>query len=483
MEIKMSEPNPSSLVESIRDIGYTLDSAVADLVDNSISAGASKLEIYTDYDDVAETIKLAILDNGKGLTKDELIRAMAVGSRSPLEERDLDDLGRFGLGLKTASFSQCRKLTVVSSVGGNIACAQWDLNYVAYENKWHLKLYSGHEVSTLYRFDKLEENGTLVIWEDCDRIIDNTSNPMKTYHERLEVLEEHLKLTFHRFLENKKLSISINGSTPISYYDPFATKFEATQKLPTEQVNLNGKNVVIRPFILPHHSKVSEMDYELNGGHGGYISNQGFYVYRNKRLLIHGTWFRMKPKSDLSKLTRIMIDLPNNLDGLWKIDVKKSQASPPQIIKEKLKSIVESISGKSVRVYKFRGHRQSTVKEAYWTKEQARGKVKYSVNLDHPDVVDFKKALTGDQKQEFETLIKDIAAFFPVDLLYSDYGSSPNSIDQKDLSDADLERRALEYVEKFKDDFSMEEILAKFRKLEPYVHYTKSWKEFLDEYV
>jgi len=482
MKTYIAEPNPNSLIESIRDIGYTLETAVADLIDNSISASASIVEIYSDYDINERNIRLAILDDGIGLEPDELYRALTIGNRSPKELRDIDDLGRFGLGLKTASFSQCRKLTVISRTETTIAAAQWDLDFVVKENSWSLKVFQENECANFYHATKLIRSGTLIIWEDCDRILDVTSDSFRAYHEKLEGLEAHLKLTFHRYIEGKKLSISINGNKPIPYYDPFATKFESTQKLPDEIVQIGNSKVLIKPFVLPHHSKISPAEYEANEGQGGYIANQGFYVYRNKRLLVHGTWFRMRPKSDLSKLTRIMIDLPNNLDDIWKIDVKKSSASPPQIIRDKLKSIIDKISEKSVRVYKSRGSKQSSVTDAYWFKEHARGKISYSINDGHPNISDFMKTLSENQREEFKLILSDIAAFFPVDLFYADYGSSPSILGQNNITDEELEERARDQLEKNDGYFDVADFLKKFNKVEPYVHYTKSWEVFINEY-
>jgi len=466
-------PLASSLTESIRDIGYSLNTAIADIVDNSISAKAKNINIYSDE---SGDVKFAIVDDGEGLTEEVLINAMRLGSQNPLKKRGSKDLGRFGLGLKTASFSQCRKLSVVSSINNIRVGVQWDLDYVSKTNKWELNILDSHEISGLYRIDHLSKNGTIVVWENCDRIIDPTAKDSAAYYEKLELLEKHLQLIFHRF---KFLKISINDKK-ISYFDPFSEKSIATQHLSEETVIVNGNNVLIQPFILPHHLKISKEDYEYNAGEGGYLRNQGFYIYRNKRLIVHGTWLRIKPRAELAKLTRIRIDLPNNMDHEWKIDAKKSQAIPPQIIREKLKTIVDKCIGKSNQVYTHKGKVKASIKVPYWKKVSARGGISYQVNEDHPDLRDFTLSLDSVQMDEFRSILKDIGDFFPITSLYADYGSNPREFDNQ-VIDGEIEEKMIRDIDKFRDDFKKEDFIEKYKKTEPYCFYTKSLSSFIDE--
>ena len=474
-------PLASSLTESIRDIGYSLNTAVADIIDNSISAEAKCVDIFSSIDKNSE-IKFAIIDDGIGLPEKELVSAMRLGSQSPLVDRDLNDLGRFGLGMKTASFSQCRKLTVISSVEGKRSGAQWDLDWVSKTNKWDLQILNKNEIKDLFRIDKLSDNGTLVVWENCDRILDTTVKDSKVFYEKLESLENHLKLVFHRFFEKGQLKVRINDSDEtLKYFDPFAEKYNATQRLPPEIVSINGENVYIQGFVLPHHSKVTPQEYEENAGEGGYLKNQGFYIYRNKRLIMHGTWFRIKPKSELAKLTRIRVDLPNSMDQEWKIDAMKSQASPPQSVRERIKKLIDQFFSKSTRVYTYKGKKKSNIAEAYWNRLTARGEINYIVNKDHPDIADFSKSLNKEQLDEFKLMLRDIALFFPTNMFFSDYGLKPGHFNKNPISDEDLEERALEHMKKTKKDFTKKDFINKYSTSEPYVQYTKSWDEFVDK--
>ena len=474
-------PKASSLIESLRDIGYSFESAVADIIDNSITAKAKNIHIYFDFKD--KKLSLAIIDDGLGMDEEELIEAMRPGTKNPLESRDENDLGRFGLGLKTASFSQCRKLTVVSSQENYRVATVWDLDYVAQTEDWSLQVLDNNELSTLYKIDKLKRDGTMVIWEETDRIVDNSVSEANedVVYEKIENLQKHLELVFHRYLKGKdKINIFINEEQ-LKAFDPFFSHHRATQELAEETIIINNEKIKIIPYILPHYSKVSAQDYEYYAGSGGYLKNQGFYVYRNRRLLISGTWFRLIPQSEMYKLARIQIDLPNNLDDLWKIDVKKSKASPPLVIRQRLKKIIEKIAGSSTRVYKGRSRSVSHSNIAFWERRSARGEIKYLINQKHPIIESFMQKLDKENQYEFGEILKLIANFFPKDTLYADLGNNPKEVilDNK-LMDKELEDKAMLLYE---NGMLCIDNIETLKYIEPFNKYTKEWNEFFEQHT
>ena len=193
-------PHAASLIQSLRDIGYSCETALADIFDNSITAGARRVEILTDLNSADPAI--AVLDDGIGMTPDELVEAMRPGSRNPLDHRAADDLGRFGLGLKSASFSQCKRLTVLTRKRGKFAGATWDLDLVAETNRWQIELHD--ESEPLPWLERLSGDGTLVIWRSLDRLgggIDpgDEAQP-KHINGAIAQAERHLRLVFHRFI-------------------------------------------------------------------------------------------------------------------------------------------------------------------------------------------------------------------------------------------------------------------------------------------
>ena len=191
-------PKPSPLIESIRAIGYTLSTAIADLVDNCITAQAETIQIFANTENAKPSV--GILDDGVGLTEEELLEAMRLGSRSPLEERAKSDLGRFGLGLKTASFSQCRVLTVVSRTNGKTTCARWNLDHIAESGRWEVHFLD--DLTSIPWTEHIVSSGTLVVWEQLGIGRDRTvsARNVADYVRQLDEARYHLELVFHRFL-------------------------------------------------------------------------------------------------------------------------------------------------------------------------------------------------------------------------------------------------------------------------------------------
>jgi hypothetical protein len=317
MKTQSTPPNIGNFVKSLRDIGYTLEIAVADILDNSISANASHIQIHTVPN--PEMI-FCILDDGNGMTEYELVEAMRLSSKNPDDIRDVKDLGKFGLGLKTASFSQCKKLTVLSKQNNVISIKQWDLDYIADKNDWLLITPDLSDFKNIPLFDEFNnaETGTLVVWQNIDNYEENFSDSINK-------IILHSSLVFHRFLEDSfnRLKISFNGNN-LTPFNPFNIAHSATQEKPSEIIRIDNSEIEISPYILPHHSKVSQQEWERYATEDGYIKSQGFYLYRAKRLLIYGTWWRMHKATDAHKLVRIKIDIPNNQDKYWGIDIKIS---------------------------------------------------------------------------------------------------------------------------------------------------------------
>jgi hypothetical protein len=370
-------PNASVLMESTRSIGYSLESAVADIIDNSISANAKK--IFIGYFPIGEP-HIYILDDGDGMDSDQLNNAMQYGSKSPYEKRNEYDLGRYGLGLKTASLSQCRELTVISKQESKVFGRRWDLDYIKESNQWSLIDLQSEEMIDLPGFNELEKlkSGTLVIWRKLDKIIIGDSTFESKFSAKLDFVNEHLSLVFHRFLDNdssvKNIEIYSNNAK-ILPQDPFLMK-KSTLIMDAEIIRIENENVIVKPYLLPHLSKMTNAELEKVGGKDGLRSNQGFYVYRNKRLLVWGTWFRMLPKHDISKLARIMIDIPNTLDHLWTLDIKKSTAIPPEDIRKNLVGIITKMAESSKRTFLTRGKKkQKKLLHTFGTELQTEIKV------------------------------------------------------------------------------------------------------------
>jgi len=448
---KALPPHAAALSRSMRDLGYSLETAIADLIDNSITARAENIWIFfSDAQDMSDNASLVIIDDGKGMSKEELFEAMRPGSRDPRDERDEDDLGRFGLGLKTSSFSQCRELTVVSRKNNATSAAQWDLDTVTEKNDWIIKLLPEKMFSALPYIEELGKTGTYVLWRKMDRLLEGNLGKKEIYS-KLDGVEHHLALVFHRYLsgkgyKNRKISIYINGRE-VEPVDPFCTSHKATQLLQEEIVRINGEEVRIQPFILPHHSKLSKKEHNFYKTRSDFVSNQGAYIYRNGRLMAWGDWFRLIPKGESTKLARVRIDFPNKLDELWTIDIKKSRAYPPMQVKEALRQIINRVAEGSGRVHTGRGRRLlENVTMPLWSRFKDREVVRYTLNRDHPLIVSVSSSFPEDGRKALEDIFKIIEKGIPVEAIYADYAVDPHAFESNDEINREEMKQSLESI-------------------------------------
>ena len=380
-------PYAPALLESMRAVGYTLDSALADLVDNCISANARNIRLmFSPYGNPY----VAVIDDGHGMSPDELTNAMRHGSQNPNVTRAAGDLGRFGLGLKTASLSQCSKLTVVSLKAGVLSARQWDLGVIADRGDWILMVPKGPDLEKIPHVKDLisQGHGTIVLWQNLDRLAAGESSIERVLGDSMNHVSDHLAMVFHRFVKGEpgtpKVKISVNEN-PLLELDPFLKSITATQGMSPEPIRVGGAIVLVQPYILPHISKLTQNELNAAGGEEGLRRKQGFYVYRGRRLIVWGTWFRLARHEELSKLARVQVDIPNSLDHLWTLDIKKSAASPPEIVRESLKKIISRIGERSKRVYQYRGRKVNHDNLVHlWDRIEGREGVCFRLNRKHP---------------------------------------------------------------------------------------------------
>lgn len=443
-----AEPEASSMIETFRAIGYSIQAAVADIVDNSISAGAKN--IWVDFEWKGTDTWLSIKDDGTGMDNEGLIQAMKPGSRNPNEKRSIKDLGRFGLGLKTASFSQCRKLSLISKKADfNSIFWTWDLDFVNHTGKWNLINFIPEQFQA--GLDNLE-SGTIVVWNDMDRLVRNLKEEDKSslakYLQIMEQVKKHLAMVFHRFIENNRIKLFFQ-QREIESWNPFLIDDAATQKFPEEP--LQNNSVKVRGFVLPHKSKLTEEEFRKAEGPKGWNEQQGFYIYRNERLLVAGDWLGMFRKEEHYKLARIMIDLPNNLDAEWQIDIKKSVARPPLILRDQLKAYANKVRSQAVEVYRHKGkilqRKYSTIEfQPVWHEKLRHGKRFYEVNRLHPFIKSIIDSFDG-KTAELNQLLRFVEETVPVPLITIKESEQPESQGQP-FEDTDHEpiRKAMKLM-------------------------------------
>jgi hypothetical protein len=388
-------PKAAALIEALRGLGYSTETALADIIDNSITARASEVHLAFRWSGANSDI--SILDNGVGMDAGQLEQAMRLGEKDPLDERASDDLGRFGLGLKTASFSQCRLLTVASRRDASTSCLRWDLDVLreSADDGWHLLI--GPAPESMERLSLLNSarTGTLVLWGRLDRIVTQGFSE-QDFLDLIDRVESHLAMVFHRYLEGvrPRLRIFINGE-PLRAWDPFLRSHAATWSSPEIQQSHGAGVIRLQGHVLPHRDRLANLEYEEAAGPRGWAVQQGFYVYRNERLLVAGSWLGLGNgrgwlQGEAHSLARIRVDLPNSVDADWKIDIRKSTARPPVLMRHVLTALAESVRQRAGRVH---AHRQQPVNSPEhaeivqaWRADHRKDGVQYRIDESHPAV-------------------------------------------------------------------------------------------------
>ncbi len=428
-----SPPAAAALMESTRCIGYSFESAVSDILDNSISANAKNIWIYSKP---SNNPFITILDDGDGLSHSELVEAMRYGA-DPNQKREETDLGRFGLGLKMASLSQCRCLTVVSKTDEGITSCRWNLDRVIETNEWTLQILTIEEVIDLPSMKDLISlnHGTLVVWQNLDKLKERAVDVSDLMKDTLQSCKKHLSLVFHRFMEPTKnpLNIYLNYDKLVPL-DPFFTSSTLTRAFPEQTIPIQGQIVSVKSFVLPPESKMTPADIEKIGGLQRNL--QGFWVYRNKRLIIPGTWFKLSRNKELSKLARVRVDIPNTLDSIWDIDVKKSSASIPVVFQHDFEKVLDKVIETSEYKYKYRGRKVSDSNKVFiWDKISHDGGFRYQVNRDHPIVKNCLESLDRNTLDSILDVFKYLEDSIPYNDIFNTMGEAKLSTHETSTED------------------------------------------------
>ena len=412
-----------ALIESMRSVGYSLEAAVADLIDNSLDAEATSVEIDID---VVEGLRIAFFDNGHGMSQAKAKEALRLAGT--VDEDRPGRLGRFGLGLKTASLSQGRSLSVISRRDGSTTAYRWDLDHIRSTGTWSLlELDPSEWADVPFHAEMLgSANATLIIWEKLDLLLGDAEEPGPFLASTIEPLLRHVGMTYHRLLERPKdgFRVAINGR-PVEAIDPFLKSNPKTQYTPTETIEIGADTVSFTAYTLPHPSGLRKGERGRHDLGEGMRDFQGFYIYRNKRLISRGHWFGLARMGELTKLTRIQVDIPRELDSLWQLDIKKSSTQPPASFKAHLKRMMDPILNKGRRVHAFRGRRESSDSAIHlWDKVKDRTGFRYQVNTENPLVQAVLSKLDSAQATQIIELFDTIASQYPVLDVYNEMASN-----------------------------------------------------------
>jgi hypothetical protein len=421
-------PSARKLMGSLRDIGYDLPSAIADLVDNSIDAGAENVNVT--FGEQGADSWIRIVDDGMGMTPRGLDEAMRYGSQRTYSD---SALGHFGLGLKTGSLSQCRRLTVGSRRRRNapFAVRRWDLDLVAERDSWDLDTPPRKELPPQLLEPLSKGAGTVVLWERLDRVLafrnpDGAATRRALANMASEVAD-HLGMVFHRFITGEWadgdgfVNISVNGE-PVTAWDPFAREEKDTRVLPRQAIKLitedgSGVDLTVQPYVLPSQTHFSSpAAHQVAAGPSRWNRQQGFYVYRRDRMIQSGGWNRIRTMDEHAKLARIAIDLPAGHEELFGINVAKMSIAIPEAARASLRTIASAVVQQAQ--WSYREHLDRRVEPAAVTISDRRrevsdgGSAGPSISGDWPLILrTVNEALDDDPKRRDDLLLRLVNVF------------------------------------------------------------------------
>jgi hypothetical protein len=433
MPYDLAPPDPAGTIESLGSLGYTLEAAVADLVDNSIDARSKTVDVRFHW--AGSDSYVVVSDEGHGMSEAQLQVAMAIAARGPRHGRTVAELGRFGMGLKTASFSQATRLTVwTRSAKKPSAVRVWDLEHVVASGEWQLL----HEpdktgLAILAReAARLRGTGTIVLWQRLTTMVDELAQMddeagHRYFLDAIARVEAHLAMTFGRFLPGRRrgsgsiVTVRVN-EIEVQPWDPFVQWHESTLVRPAERLQVEGRPITVQPFVLPPKRRLTDEEYRRAAGPQGWLEQQGFYVFRNDRLIVAGGWLGLPGfRSDEKHvLARIAVEIPSTLDKAWSVDVKKATAHPPVTLRGSLSRTAKATRAEAQRILSSIGktvaHEKADALSFVWRPERTGSELRLRVNWEHPFV---KQALqiSPDARPTVRALLRFMEETVPLSAL------------------------------------------------------------------
>lgn len=423
-----ANPRPEYLIKSISEQGYSLETALADLIDNSISANADKVEILTET--TSQPYTLFIADNGLGMSTEKLESSMHFPSVSPEQIRKKNDLGRFGLGMKTASFSQTRRFTVISRKKGSSKFSgyTWDVGYLKDKKSWLMQVNTVEEVNrALKEYRKLSadhlneyndfEMNTLIIWQGLykfEQYLDDKNMKCALNREITMVTSDYLSLVFHRFMQKQQpLHIRINNKQ-LSPFDPFPDE-DDFRSMEYKEKPFNVDNIKMEGFVLPSRS----IDEAKRGNsiwttpNKSLMDMEGIYIYRADRIIIFGGWNGLIKKAPRLQLARLRVEVGNGVDHLLHLNVAKSQVVIPHDLKKGFDRYIDELKLEAEREFYNKGIRKFPTRnkknrvELFERRASSKGFL-LELNTNFPIIESIKDGLSNDKISQLNMLMRMI---------------------------------------------------------------------------
>ncbi|MFE1077437.1 ATP-binding protein [Nocardiopsis alba] len=493
MQVKEAAPEPAGLVASLAAFGYTVEASVADLVDNSISAHATQVDVDLIWEGADSWISVS--DNGYGMSEDELVTAMTVAARWGAK-RGKTDLGRFGMGLKSASFAHARLLTVASRrVAEDWHIRTWDLDLISEKGKWLLIEGATAEAKgpLMQALEMIDGPGTVVLWQRLPAYQGATEQDSRVKHQFLLEsgnVTNHLGLTFHRFLNGPRAVRLRVNSSPVQPWDPFLQDHLSTVRMPTEELLLDGHLVKITPFVLPAPHRLTDEERQAAGRDQGWLKLQGLYIYRRDRLIAAGGWYRLRKREEKFNQARIALEVPAETDEHWNVDVKKSTAWPPVSLRRPLRSITDRACREAAISMRTRGRvaamrNDSRLEFAWKLDKRSDGTITCRINRKHSMIQALLSGAEELQVTQINALLRLLEEALPIPglrvLHETDAADDPEPFDGGS-PDSDMEQVARNMVDVFvHKGISEREALLMISRMPPFDELKGFWNQDHDK--
>ena len=426
-------PSPKSLIKTLMRVGYDFNMAVADIIDNSISADAKNIKIFSSVSSKNPTF--SIYDDGFGMSEKELYENMKLAAKDPSLERDSKDLGRFGSGMKTASFSQARKLIVISKKKGSKICgAYWDIDEIESSDSWEVLMsLNEKEINSIEGFDKeiFSNKGTVIIWHKISSFIETPHTSLENIiANTIDSMSRYISLHFHKFMQSThNLNFYVN-QRKLNPINPFI-KGKGSMDLGTENIRGKKGNVEIKTHVLPHPQYLSQQQIDKLGGIDAIYKNQGLYIYRANRLIIAGGWMGLSSRNILGNLARVEVNIPASLDDEWSTDVKKSSLQLPIMVQRKLKQICQQPIKKSKGEHLHRGKKEEVNEYWFINENKQDNTTRYEVHLKNKELVEIAEKMTRANRTKLKEFLRNLSKYLPINHIFSRIGKSPKSVNQE----------------------------------------------------
>lgn len=444
-EIEIIPPKASALLESLRSFGYSLTDAIADLIDNSITAEATIVNV--DFRWSGGNSSIVISDNGNGMSYDELVEAMSLGVNGPLVQRENKDLGRFGLGLKTASLSQASIMKVYSSTDGeSIHGLSWDLKFVSKDDKWANQWAAKKLNNQSFLEEKIKKlsKGTVIVLECLDRIVNLNSkedslDERTDFYELIAKVQSNLGVIFHRFIQEKRLKIIFNSNTDVIAYDPL--------HLDKEETKILWKNEIVKADILKTRVTSVLISKDIledeQNKNIEILSRQGVFIYRNDRIVSWGKWLGLSSVNNHDhRYFRSSIEFNSEDDQSWNIDVKKTNVNIPKPLSKKLKPLIKaglSRSREMVWNNTFLKKDPNRVIQPLWISASRKGRNILIINREFPILK--KISSKTESRKDLELFLKIIESSLTIHDMSQDL---ENESDKKTFLEDNLQELGLD---------------------------------------